>query len=214
MRLALVAVLAASCASPEDGRSPLAPSEFHLFGSRSWADADGDIGPRGDPNWNLDTSSSSDGWSLGAGFTWLIGAPASSPAMRELVREMKIARASALVPGAPFRVDVPVAVTVQPVPAGGLPPDAGDTVGAPDPDHVHDPGQGPSGPVPVTVEGANDSIWIPLIGSLSLLATAVAGYLGRERIPVVRRYTAKGRDDAHLAALEAELAEMQGDEAE
>lgn len=205
MRLALAALLAVSCASPEDGRSPLTPTEFHLFGSRSWADHDGSIDGRGDP-WSWGTSGDSDGWSLGAGLTWAIGAPASSPAMRELVREMKLARAAPVQSGVPFRIDVPVALTVQPVPAED-PPDAGDPDGAPDPDHVHEPGQGPSGPVPVSIEGAKDDVWIRLLGSLALLATAAAGWLGREKIPVVKRYTRRGR----AARAELELEDEDGE---
>ena len=186
MRYAAFALLAlVGCVSQDGRRSPLLPTEFHLFGSRSWADSSGDIGPRGDPNWNLDTSGSSDGYAIGAGFTWLIGPVASSPAMHDLVRELKYQRATA----------APAPVVVVPVPVLEVDPDD-------DPDHVHEPGQGPTGPVPVVVEGANDSIWIPLIGALSLLATAVAGYLGRERIPGVRRYTARGRATSAACDLE------------
>lgn len=48
-------------------------------------------------------------------------------------------------------------------------------------------------PQGVKLLGISSEVWTQLLVALGLLATAIAGYLGREKIPVVKNMTKKGR---------------------
>jgi len=54
-------------------------------------------------------------------------------------------------------------------------------------------GPDPEEPRGVKLLGISSEVWTQLLVALGLLATAVAGYLGRERIPGVKEITKKGK---------------------
>lgn len=69
-------------------------------------------------------------------------------------------------------------------------------------------GSDPDEPQGVTLLGISSEVWTQLLVALGLLATAVAGYLGREKIPGVKELTKKGKAErAEKKAAEAEESE-------
>lgn len=176
MRYSIFALLAlAGCVSQPGERSPWLPTEFHLIATRSDFDSDGSIAGGPEP-WQLQTSGRTRGYTIGGGFTWAIGRQAAP---------VRAHYPQSVTPD-PIVVSLPVAITVKPVAAAPVVAIAApDPAPDPDPDHQH--------PLPVTIMGMTDEAWLKLFGALTLLATAVAGYIGRQRIPYLRDYTREGR---------------------
>jgi len=52
---------------------------------------------------------------------------------------------------------------------------------------------GSDDPQGVLLLGLSNEVWLQIIGVLSILATALGTYLGRERIPVLKNHTKKGK---------------------
>lgn len=201
MRVAVLAALLAGCQA--SGSGDLWPDEFHLWASRG--DSDVSSSSSRDKSESYRTSSSGDGetTTIGGGFTWYIGAPRGhdpelSRTLILLVAELQSMRTSV----ATFQVPVRVAVIAE-VPAAPAAPPPGlieheiqDIAKEAVHEAVHDAeddAEAKADAKNVRLEGVSEDVWLRLIGALALLLTALAGYLGRQRIPVVRDWTSQGR---------------------
>lgn len=173
MRLALpFIVVAAGCGSTAEHRSPLLPSEFHLFASHYEADGSGaarranDSGER----WPIDMTSA--GYQIGAGLTWSLSAPSSSKASLDMLSELRAMRHDMSV-----RDSRPTPVVVQQAKTPELPPwlavlltPRARTV---DEDHHaehHVPG-----------DSDGETSWTRIASAVAVFATAVAAVLAHVR---------------------------------
>jgi len=193
MRVAALAFLLVGCQI--SGGGDLWPDEFHLWASYGDSDVSGSSRrEQGDP-WRTNSSGDIETTTIGGGLTWYLNAargrdPELIRAIIRLASEWERMRA----PVATLEVPVRVAVLPQVVAPAAAPPSV-----PPIPEPGHEDTQEPDDETEddelegVKLEGVSEDVWVRLIGALALLLTALAGYLGRQRIPVVRDWTSEGR---------------------
>lgn len=168
MRAAALLLLLAGC-NTDAGRF-LTPDEFHLWAAHIEGDSVGTLGSSRNPS-RFQTVGSGDSNTIGGGFTWHLTVPAyHAPPHREHFAP-QLPYTPPVLPVTPSQDPEPTPGPEEPEPAPEEPEE---------PEHDED------------VPHATDW-YVRLASALGLFLTALAGYLGRQRIPYVREWTKEGR---------------------
>ena len=128
-----------------------------------------------------------------SGPTVLTLPPALEAALLAMVS--RVAAEPRVAPAAPVQ---PVVVPAAPAPDINITVENAATQTAPVqpvriPDPTPDPNDAPKEPQGVMLLGLSNEVWLQIVGVMSLLVTLLGTYLGREKIPVIRDHTKKGK---------------------
>lgn len=204
---ALVLMLV-SCVGPDHSVEELVtPDAFHLAYTYGGGDYSGTSATGGSlppyRRYGVD-SGDSDYTAWTAGLTWYLSAPSGAGELRRAARAMQIsarlmadaAHASMHAPdldtGEPLELRLPAALEAAILARVSQPSPEIETQPAPSCGPVAAPDlSADEGPRGVELLGVSSEVWTQLVIAMTIIATAVGGYLGRDRIPGVRQVAQK-----------------------
>lgn len=182
MRFAILVLLVAGCGSTNpERRSPFQPSEITVFASHGRTEGLGGAGRTGFGPTLVSFDEESETNTIGVAVTWPWGPDPAALAIarleRALTRDRNFQRDTADKPA-------PVSVVVQPWSPGDIGPAPAPVV------HAHNPEDDEHPPHDDDLMHAV----LKLLGVLTVLAGTVVAWFQRHHVPVVRRFTKRGRE--------------------
>lgn len=181
----------------------LAPDQFHLGYTQGGYDSAGSLRSGQDP-WGFRSTQEGDFDAWFVGLSWNLTGSPRNPELERLMRYLVDASlARSVEPAVP--VAAPIIMQMPESPAAPASPDINITVKGGDQSVSNTappivpvgagslPAPKSKEPAGVLLLGISSEVWTQLIIALSLLAGAVAAYLKRHQIPILKKMTAKGK---------------------